>query len=227
MTSLLPLALGLAAGLSTYAGGLLAMRLLHRRDLIFGLTAGLVIGLALLDLLPEALADGAGPYDATTIVAVSVAGLALYLLLHRLPAAGGLGRITLLLHSLMDGLGIGFAFQVSNATGWLIAAAVLAHDMADGANMVGLTMVTNDRPKARLWLRANAVAPLVGVAIGQAVRIDRGQFALILALFAGGFLYIGACELLPRSRVANAGWSSALASVIGLGLMAFIVHVMR
>ena len=118
-------------------------------------------------------------------------------LLHRLPAAGSVGRITLLLHSLMDGLGIGLAFQVSSSAGWLVAAGVLAHDIADGANMVGMSMVDSDTRKARFWLLANAAAPLAGVMIGQAVLIDPADFALILALFAGGFLYIGAVAVLP------------------------------
>ena len=68
MPPFLSFALGIAASLSIYAGGLLAMRFRRPRELIFGLTGGFVIGLALLDLLPEALESGAGLYDATTII---------------------------------------------------------------------------------------------------------------------------------------------------------------
>ena len=222
--SVLPFALGLAASFSTYVGGRLAIRFMRHHQLVFGLTGGFVIGLALLDLLPEALETGATFFDATTIIAALVAGLGLYLLLHRLPAGGIVGRATLLLHSLMDGLGIGLAFQVSSSTGWLIAAAVLAHDMADGANMVGMSVAANEPRKAHPWLCANAAAPLIGVAIGQAIEIDLTGFSLILALFAGGFLYVGMVELLPRSRGTAARWSSALASVAGLAIMGLVVH---
>ncbi|UBS33791.1 ZIP family metal transporter [Altererythrobacter sp. N1] len=225
MSPLLPFALGIAASLSTYAGGVLAMRFKGPRELIFGLTGGFVIGLALLDLLPEALESGKGLYDATTIIGTLVAGLGLYLLLHRLPAGGAVGRLTLLLHSLMDGLGIGLAFQISSSTGWLVAAAVLAHDMADGANMIGMSMVAEDSQKAHRWLLANAAAPLVGVAIGQAIRVDVGAFALLLAVFAGGFLYIGASELIPRSHAVMGGWRGALSSLVGLVVMGGIVHL--
>ena len=227
MMSLLPFALGLAASISTYAGGMFVMRFIGSRALVFGLTSGLVIGLALLDLLPQALKSAAGLYDQTTITSVLAAGMGLYLLLHRLPAAGSVGRITLLLHSLMDGLGIGFAFQISSSAGWLVAAGVLAHDIADGANMAGMSMAAGDARKARYWLLANATAPLAGVMIGQAVRIDPADFAVILAFFAGGFLYIGACELLPQSRAVIAGWSGAFASVTGLLAMGCIVHLMH
>ena len=71
------------------------------------------------------------------------------------------GRVSLALHSLMDGLGIGFAFQVSQSTGWLVAAAVLAHDMADGANMIGISS-TACRPHAscrsRKWTAASCAS---------------------------------------------------------------------
>lgn len=53
--SLLPFALGVVTGVSTYAGGVIALRFAGRQQLIFGLTGGFVVGLALLDLLPEAL----------------------------------------------------------------------------------------------------------------------------------------------------------------------------
>lgn len=225
MTAWLPYALGLAASLSTYLGGRLAMRFGRRRDVLFGLTGGMVIGLALLDLLPEAIKHGVDVHEAGLIFLTVAAGLALYLLMHRLPAGRTAGRMTLIAHSLMDGLGIGLAFQLSSALGWLVAVAVLAHDMADGANMVGLSSLSARPFATHRWLVVNATAPLAGVAIGQAAQIDLAQFALLLALFAGGFLYIGACELLPRSRANAPGFAGAAASLLGMGVMACVVHL--
>lgn len=177
---ILPFLLGAVAGLSTYVGGRLAMRWGQRRDLLFGLTGGMVIGLALLDLLPEALESGQSVQDADIVFGATVAGVAVYILLHRLPAAGAAGRISLILHSVMDGLGIGIAFQLSSATGWLVAIAVLAHDMADGANMVGLSALSGETERTHRWLMVNAAAPLVGVATGQAIPVDLGRFSLLL-----------------------------------------------
>ncbi|WP_292959483.1 ZIP family metal transporter [Novosphingobium sp. UBA1939] len=224
MSAWLPYGLGLAASFSTYVGGLLALRFGTRRDLLLGLTGGMVVGLALLDLLPEALEHGAGTVSGQTIFLTAAAGLCLYLLMHRLPAGGTASRMTLIAHSLMDGLGIGLAFQLSEATGWLVAVAVLAHDMADGANMVGLTALFSRPHSSHRWLLVNATAPLIGVAVGQAMQIDMARFALLLALFAGGFLYIGASELLPRSRAGDGGYAGAAASLLGISVMAFVVH---
>ncbi|TCP37561.1 ZIP family zinc transporter [Sphingomonas sp. BK235] len=225
MTGWLPYALGLAASGSTWTGGMLAIRFGRRRDLLFGLTGGMVVGLALLDLLPEALEHGARSHGEEVIFLTLTAGIALYLLLHRLPVGGSAGRLSLIAHSMMDGLGIGLAFQISDATGWLVAIAVLAHDMADGANMVALSALSAAPRSLHRWLLANAAAPLAGVALGQAMRIDMAQIALLLALFAGGFLYIGASELLPRSRAGASGPVAGMASVIGIGLMAVVVHL--
>ncbi|WP_295561510.1 ZIP family metal transporter [uncultured Sphingomonas sp.] len=219
---LVPYLLGVAAAGSTYAGGRLAMRLGRRQDLLFGLTGGMVVGLALLDLLPEAV-EGGGSASEWVFGAVAI-GMALYILLHRLPGGAMVGRVSLVLHSLMDGLGIGFAFQVSQSTGWLVAAAVLAHDMADGANMIGISSTACRPERAHRWLIANAAAPLAGVAIGQAIRIDAHHLSLLLALFAGGFLYIGASELLPRSRGGARGYGAGLASMAGIGVMACVTY---
>nr|WP_241769229.1 hypothetical protein [Sphingomonas melonis] len=176
----LPFLLGAMAGLSTYVGGRLAMRGGQRRDLLFGLTGAMAIGLALFDLLPEALESGQKVHDADIVFGVTVAGVVLYILLLRLPAAGAAGRISLILHSVMDGLGIGIAFQLSSATGWLVAIAVLAHDMADGANMVGLSALSGDTERGHRWLMVNAAAPLVGGATGQAIPVDLGRVSLLL-----------------------------------------------
>lgn len=58
--NLTPVAFGLAASLATLAGGLLALRLRRRIALILGLTAGVVLGVAIFDLVPEAIELGRG-----------------------------------------------------------------------------------------------------------------------------------------------------------------------
>lgn len=177
---ILPFLLGAVAGLSTYVGGRLAMRWGQWRDLLFGLTGGMVIGLALLDLLPEALESGQSVHDAHIVFGATVVGVAVYILLRRLPAAGAAGRISLIRHSVIYGLGIGIAFQLSSATGWLVAIAVLAHDMADGADKIGLSALSGETERTHRWLVVNAAAPLVGVATGQAIPVDLGPVSLLL-----------------------------------------------
>ena len=227
----LPVAFGAAASASTFLGGLLALRLGRHIHLVMALTAGVVLGVALFDLLPEALAIGAGRYAARTLFGALGIGLAAYMVVDRVLSARSatnvlrphLGPASLTLHSFLDGMGIGLAFQVSIATGGVIALAVLAHDLSDGVNTVGLALAGNRREHAHRWLVANAAAPLAGVIVGQLVQVPPSVLTLLLAAFAGMFLYIGACELLPRSHLQKPNALTTGATLAGMAIMFCVV----
>lgn len=219
-----PIAYGLAASGATLLGGVLGIRMAHRIVLVLGLTAGIVLGVALFDLIPEALALSAAP---RTTLAWVAAGLGGYLLFER--ALGGIGAIrawrahlgpaTLTLHSFVDGMGIGLAFQVSPAAGGMVALAVLTHDVADGVNIVSLCLAAERHRAARRWLMVNGLAPLTGVLVGLVLRVPADLLAPLMAVFAGVFLYIGACELVPRSYALDPRLRTSVASLIGMALM--------
>ncbi|MFE8584047.1 ZIP family metal transporter [Sphingomonas sp. NCPPB 2930] len=229
----IPLAFGLAAMVATLAGGLLALRLRHRIGLVLGVTAGIVLGVALFDLIPEALGLAEGRWPVRGLMLFSAAGLGGYMLLDRLLAGipraaeswrGHLGPAMLCLHSLMDGLGIGLAFQIDTAAGWMIALAVLTHDVADGVNTVSLSLAARSEAAARRWLLVNGLAPMLGVVLGLAIAIPSGMLAPLMALFAGAFLYIGACELVPRSRALDPRLWTSMATLAGMALMLGVTH---
>lgn len=231
--TLIPLAFGLAAMVATLAGGLLALRLKHRIGLVLGVTSGIVLGVALFDLVPEAMELAGDRWPTRSLMAFTALGLGGYMLLDRLLASipraaqswrGDLGPAMLCLHSLMDGIGIGLAFQIDTAAGWMIALAVLTHDIADGVNTVSLSLAARSETAARRWLVLNGVAPMLGVVLGLAIIIPAGMLAPIMAMFAGIFLYIGACELVPRSRALDPRLRTSLASVAGILLMLAITH---
>jgi zinc transporter ZupT len=54
-------AIGLGSGAATLSGGVVALRLKATTGLLFGLASGAVLGVALFDLLPEALRLGGRP----------------------------------------------------------------------------------------------------------------------------------------------------------------------
>ena len=222
---------GVAAGIATFLGGLLAFRLRQRFDLVLGLTSGIVLGIGLLELLPEALELSRGAWSGRALAAWTATGFACYMLLSRFSvpshaSAGGwrahLGPATLTMHSLLDGFGIGVAFGIDKEIGRLVAVAVLAHDVADGINIVSLSLTAQSVRQARLWLVLNGVAPLVGVLLGTSLSLSAVMLAPILALFAGVFVYLGACELMPRSRALNPGVRTSIATLVGMALM-FII----
>lgn len=224
----LPLAIGLAASMATLLGGWFALRFSDRIGSILGLTAGIVLGIALFDLIPEALALGQGRYEPRAILAGMAVGIAGYMLFDRMLAGrrtghlslrAHLGPASLTLHSVLDGVGIGLAFQVSSEIGWVIALAVLTHDLADGVNTVSLSLADGRKDLAARWLLVNGIAPLIGVLIGQFIQIAPHMLAPIMAVFGGIFLYIGACELIPRSFALNPQLRTSLASIAGIALM--------
>lgn len=228
------LIIGIATGISTFVGGSLALRFKNQIHLILGFSAGAVIGVALFDLLTESLTIGQQYHSLSTIVTATAIGFLAYMILDRVILIGtsnegghrghvGAGSLTI--HSFLDGLGIGLAFQVSAALGLIVAAAVLVHDFSDGINTVNLSLVGTGQPKtARKWLIADALAPLVGIGVTLLFHPPEQYFSIILALFAGFFLYIGACELLPDSHHRNPRFITAVMTLLGALVIYIAIH---
>jgi ZIP family zinc transporter len=220
--------LGLAAAGATLAGGTLALRLSRRLHLILGFSAGAVIGVALLDLMPEAVALSGAP---TRVFALTAAGFMAYLAADRALAASGgrrghLGAGSLTLHSVMDGLAIGLSFQVSAAAAAVVTLAVLAHDVSDGINTVNVSLAgLAGRPWARRWLLADAAAPLVGIFLSRLVTVSQSTLGLALGAFAGFFLCIGASELIPASHQRHPKVWTTLSTVIGCAVIWAVVRL--
>ncbi len=216
--------IGLATGAATYLGGALALRVRDHIRFILGFSAGAVIAVALFDLLPEAaqLSQGLPLRD---VLAFAGVGFAAYMLLDRTlmrlsrKTAGHLGPASLTTHSFLDGLGIGLAFHVSSGAGLVLALAVLAHDFSDGVNTVSLSLTTSGPRTARGWLTADAIAPIVGIAVGQLLPIPVQSLALLLAAFAGAFLYIGASELAPESYQRHPHLWTSISTALGMAVI--------
>jgi len=139
---------------------------------------------------------------------------------------GHLGAGSLTVHSFMDGLGIGLGFQASLAVGLALTVAVLAHDLADGINTVGVSLKGSGRPRvAGAWLLADALAPMAGLALSRLVHPGAGRLGVMIALFAGFFLYIGASELLPESHHRHPKPWTTLTTILGVGLIWLVVRL--
>ncbi len=233
------IAITVAAFCMTLLGGVFALRLKDRLHLILGFSAGAIVGVAFFDLIPEAIELGLGVYEPAHIMAIVGLGFVAYLLLDRTllmhghdehcehcehEGKGTLGAGSLSLHSFLDGIGIGLAFQVSPALGAVVAAAVLTHDFSDGINTVGLILRNGgDKKRAVKWLFADALAPVLGVSATFFFSLPDTALAPLLALFSGFFLYIGASDLLPESHHAHPVLWTTVATVLGMGVMYTVV----
>ncbi len=242
--------ISIAAFCSTIVGGLVALRLKDNLHLILGFSAGAVIAVAFFDLMPEAIDLGASRYGVANVIACVAGGFLLYLLLDRLlvlhshacdhhsekepthdhmthdvaaPSRGIIRAGSLSLHSFLDGVGIGLAFQVSSAVGIVVALAVLAHDFSDGINTVNVIVRHGGlRKQALKWLTLDAIAPVIGVLSTLFFTLPEANLGILLALFAGFFLYIGACDLIPESHHLHPTFWTTATTIFG-AISLFIV----
>src|SRR3989338_8962728 len=195
--------IALAASAATFIGGLFALRFRDKLHLILGFSAGAVAGVALFDLLPEAIELGIGYHSAETISLFIAFGFFGYLMLDRLILLhtheedaeaniprGFFGALTLSAHSFLDGIAIGVGFQASIAVGIVVTAAVLTHDFSDGINTVNLVLKNGGSwRQAFKWLLVDAIAPVLGVISTLLFTIAESAIGLVLAVFVGTFLY--------------------------------------
>ncbi|HKD34383.1 MAG TPA: ZIP family metal transporter [Gaiellaceae bacterium] len=219
------LAIPLAAitALSTLCGGLVALRFQRELTTAIALTGGIVVAVALFDVLPEAIKTVDDPRRVTALVG---AGFLLFFLAERLlvlhhrdeaeqarahAKVGALGAAGLSIHSFIDGLGIGLAFHLGTATGLLVFLAVVTHDFADGLNTVNFVLrQSGERSQAIRWLAADAIAPFLGALTGVFIGVSDRTLGQLLAVYAGFFLYMGATDLLPEAHEHPSGKRVAL-----------------
>jgi ZIP family zinc transporter len=237
------LALGFAALIATLLGGLFALRYQDKLHLILGFSAGAVLGVALFDLLPESFSLAGKHYAAATVTLFVAAGFFTFLFLSRVlllhpedeahaghdhghaHRQGTLGAASLSLHSFLDGVGIGLAFKVSTTVGAVVAAAVLAHDFSDGINTV--TVILKNRGKgirALRWLLLDAIAPVLGVASTYLFTLSDTHLGIVLSVFCGFFLYIGASDLLPESHHRHPKVLTGLMNIAGATVIWLAIH---
>jgi len=229
--------IALGACTATYLGGLFALRFKDRLHLILGFSAGAVVGVAFFDLLPEALSLGVNYWSISAITGTVALGFVAYLFLDRAVllhthadeandaeragyGRGILGAASLSMHSFLDGVAIGLAFQVSAAVGGVVAIAVLVHDFSDGINTVNMvTKSGGTRAQGLKWLATDALAPILGIFSTLFFTLPAQYFSIVLALFCGFFLYIGASDLLPESHHRHKTLWTTATTILGIAVL--------
>lgn len=234
--------IAIGAFVSTLLGGFFALRFKDRLHLILGWSAGAVIGAAFFDLLPEALTLGSKYHNTSLITSIVALGFIFYMIIDRLmvfhshhhehekqitsTARGKMSAGSLSIHSFLDGIAVGIAFQVSATIGTIVAVAVLAHDFSDGINTVNMIIKNNgSRTEAFRWLLADALAPVLGVASTIFFSLPESTLSLMLATFTGFFLYIGASDLLPESHHAHPTLWTTTMTVLGVAVLYVVIKL--
>jgi ZIP family zinc transporter len=232
--------------ISTVLGGWAALRLRHRLHPVMAFAAGVLVTTALVNLLPEGIDLLGG--DALLAGVGTVVGYLLFSAVeafvhreayeHQHPAGvdpeephdhagaatrprsavGFVGPIGLIVHSTLDGIAIGLAFQAGGQIGVIVTLAVLAHDFADGLNVVTLVVSGGGgRGWAIALLVIDAIAPVAGYFVSGRIAVAPAQLGLLLSVFAGVFLAIGAGHLLPEAQHRRPGHAVSLVVLALIG----------
>lgn len=227
--------IGLAAVLFTALGGLFALKFKDKLHLILGFSAGAVLAVALFELLPESITLTKDSWSIQAITVIIALGFALSMILDRFYSIhpqsdhqcdnphhqpNKFGVVALAIHSMIDGLSVGLAIKVSPEVGAVVALAVLAHKFSDGINTVSMTMLEGDNKKETLkWLAINALAPIVGISAAVYISISQTNLGLLLSIFTGLFLYLGASELIPESHHRHPKFATTLMTILGMAVI--------
>jgi len=212
-----------------------------RLHLILGFSAGAIIAVAFFDLLPEAIELAGKEHGVAFVTSLVALGFMLYMILDRSVVLhtgadegmgdhqrqrGRFGAGSLSIHSFLDGVAIGLAFQVSAAVGAVVTIAVLVHDFSDGINTVNLVLKNaGTRKEAWRWLLLDATAPVLGVWSTLFFTLPEIWLGQVLALFCGFFLYIGASDLLPESYHSHPTKLSTVMTLLGAAVLYAVIQL--
>ena len=242
MTALLGIALLLLLVLATLAGGAIPLRHEQHTRTFLSFSAGALVGLALIELIPEGLEALKGDVQPKLLVVLG-AFLATMLLdkshvlhphshamdtgcpqvEHEHPPLAMPGAVGLLLHSGVDGLAMATALAQSLATAMAVAVALAAHKAADGITTVSLVLTHHHRrPQAIRLLAGNAAALVAGFALGRVLNLSEADLGGMLLAMAGFFLYLGASDLIPSVTMPVCRKRDVFATACGMAAIAVV-----
>jgi Predicted divalent heavy-metal cations transporter len=224
-----------AAFLSAFLGGFVALRAVGQVGMIIAIGAGIRIGAAFFDLIPEAsiLLDG----SLNTVMLATAFGFLAFYVIEKLTAVhvgheaaaeldhgeaahrhvGVIGASGMSIHSFLDGVALAAGLAVGGGLALVITAVVVVHRFSDGISVVSLLMASQSpRREAYRWVAIVAIAPVLGVLLGVLVTVPDQVLGFMLAVFAGFFLYVGAAELLPEAHRSDRSRRVVLATLGGV-----------
>jgi len=208
--------------LATLAGGLISvlaaatLSLTILKDIahkLVGFSVGLLLAIAFLDLLPEAMEA----MDPHTVGATVLAGIMIFFALektalwrhdhhedgdhvcHSHHAAGSLIVLGDGLHNFVDGVLIAAAFLQDPALGWATTIAVISHEVPQEVGDFMVLLASGySRMRALALNLISSLAAMLGGVVGWLTLSDANDIIpYILALAAASFIYIAVADLVP------------------------------
>lgn len=198
--------------------GLSTVRIKHAKlanitNILVSLAAGTMLGTVFFHLLPEAVEL----LDAAVVFPLVFLAFIVFLLIEKVLhwrhchddacATHTFGHLNLVgdgIHNFIDGLVIAGAFSVNNELGWVTTVAIALHEIPQEIGDFGVLLHAGfSQSKALFFNFMSALLAVAGVLIGTFFIDGDVATKFLLPLAAGGFLYIGASDLLPELRKEN------------------------
>ena len=241
---------------ATAAGGLLSVAVAASLTVpllgrlvkgLVSLSAGVLLGTALLHVLPEAFESQAGAHD---LFLTLLAGLLFFWLLekaelyrhvhhhegdghdhhHHFDAEqAGRGGLSVLvgdgIHNFCDGVIIAAAFLADPALGVVTALAIVAHEIPQEAgDFIVLINAGFSRHKALFYNALSGLAAVAGGVLGFfAMGPFERLFPYLLVIASSSFIYVAVADLLPQLQ-RRLSWRETMMQIVllgaGLGLAA-------
>lgn len=223
----------LAIFLGTFIGGVIPGRIRlseSRLQLGVALGAGLLLGMALVHMVPEAaelLPAGFGFW--------LLAGFLVILIVERFAMVhacdethcnyhtiGVAAFVGLTVHGLIEGAALASSLVVPDI-GPMVLIAILSHKLPSGLVLASILKLSGKSPAQSLVFVAGVSASgPVGLYLSYLFLSHASLSSTagaLLAASAGTFLYIGACDLLPELHRGEKGrWRRLISFLIGIGI---------
>jgi len=225
--------LGLVVGLTLVVGYLLA-RIKNPgkkvQAVLYGLTAGLIFGLAIFEMVPSArellAVEGIIIFGMLGVGTMLLVDQLFHIPVHKHPEqeenlykTGVMVAIGIAIHNLIEGFsfGVGFAAGLSDVI-IIMTIGIAIHNFPLGLT---LGVLLRDASIAKAWLTVGlpVLAVFIGITAGfETGKIAEHYIAYAFSFAAGSMTYIALIELLPQAicRCTPAGW---LASIGGSGVI--------
>ncbi len=206
---------------------------------LVAISAGSLMGGAFLHLIPEALEGVGDGQNSEKIFIAILVGFVLFFILervlhwHHCHKHGGncsvhpftyLNLIGDGFHNFIDGVVIAAAFSLSVELGIATTIGVIAHEIPQEISDFGVLIYGGfSKAKALFFNFLSGTLAIAGALCGIVLaRATEGMIPLLVALTAGGFIYIAASDLIPELHKESKLAKSAIALLcffMGVGLM--------
>lgn len=223
----------------TFVGGMapMAKALMSRAGLsrLFSVRAGILLAVALTEILPEGWLISAG-YAGWAAAGAFLLLFALgnyamidscgeYMEDCRVHYLGWTAMFALSLHSFIDGFNLSVSFAAGEKAGIAVGLALALHKVADGFTLVSLFQQAkfSRRKTLRLLVLVACATPLGAYLCANASLsgMPPALEASLLGFAAGSFIYVAAADILPRMHRGGDKFAAVwfAAGLVGMGAL--------